>query len=560
MAIPDRQQRLLQKLIEQAQPSSLEELQHLLNSLIGSPLPEIPEDDLTPQDRAFDLVDEAWKSSAAKGASLAWQALELWPDCIPAYEYLSAVSKSKQQRIANIEKAVEIGQRLYGGEFRKKHTGHYWQITETRPYMRCLDALAQLNAEAGNLSKAIVIWEDIILLNSSDNMGVRQKLLPAFLRQADLKSYRQYRKNYPEDTAPMQFNDALADFMEKGATTSAGKQLQRASKSSPFIVPLLLHQAPPAELPDTYAFFSPEEAIIYAAETWTLWREIPGALLWLKTFQSEQKNHVTGLAITELSQAQQSMLLRDPYSPISPLRLRTDLKDEHVAHVPFIPFCRAFLSEIQKAQALKLTTKGNLPRALVHSMYNLRLFPSQYIDDGTLNLRGEDNFPELMIAHALCGIAKWIKKTNGKVSLTKKGIQALQSADAQLYQELLKIYTQQYNWAYTEHWSFGAPHTGQTGWAMILYELLRQGDTRQPDRYYANLYFQLLPQLLQQYRPSQYFSPLDKATSDLRNRFFDRFGRLFGLVETEKNTEQPTDFTELVVRRTELAARVFELG
>ncbi|HAD13590.1 MAG TPA: hypothetical protein DCF33_14280, partial [Saprospirales bacterium] len=111
MAIPDRQQRLLQKLIEQAQPSSLEELQHLLNSLIGSPLPEIPEDDLTPQDRAFDLVDEAWESSAAKGASLTWQALELWPDCIPAYEYLSAVSKSKQQRIANIEKAVEIGQR-----------------------------------------------------------------------------------------------------------------------------------------------------------------------------------------------------------------------------------------------------------------------------------------------------------------------------------------------------------------------------------------------------------------------------------------------------------------
>jgi hypothetical protein len=560
MSIPDRHHRLLQRLIKQAQPKSIEELQELLGSLIGAPLPEIPEAASSPEDRAFDLVDEAWESGATKGQQLARQALELWPDCIPAYEYLSVTAKSKKQRIAYVEKGVEIGQRLFGGEFREKNAGHFWHITETRPYMRCLNSLAYLSAGAGNLSKAIVIWEDILSLNSSDNQGARYSLLPALLRQRDLKSYREYRKKYPEDTAMLYFNDALADFMEEGATPSVNMRLKVASENNTYIIPLLIHNAPPAHMPDSYALHSPEEAKIYASEAWQLWREIPGALQWLKGFQPRQKRRAAAQPLTQLPMESLELLLRDPFSPVSPLQLRPDLKDEDVEHLPFMRLTRELLAGILKVQSLKLTQKGNLPRAMVQSLYGLRLFPNKYVDEGSIKLLNEDDFYELLVAHALCGIAKWIQTRKGKAGLTKKGLQMLHGSPALFYQELLKIYTQQYNWAYTERWTFGETRTGHAGWAFVMYELLRQGDTPQGDKYYAELYFQLLPQLIEQYQDSPYYSAMDKAESNLQYRFFSGFARLFGLVETVSEIRgQHNMLEELIFRRSDLAERVFGL-
>jgi hypothetical protein len=46
------------------------------------PVARDPGGETTPEDRAIDLLEEAWESGAAKGQKLALQALELWPDCI----------------------------------------------------------------------------------------------------------------------------------------------------------------------------------------------------------------------------------------------------------------------------------------------------------------------------------------------------------------------------------------------------------------------------------------------------------------------------------------------
>ena len=222
---------------------------------------------------------------------------------------------------------------------------------------------------------------------------------------------------------------------------------------------------------------------------------------------------------------------------------------------------RELLSHIQERQPLKLTQKGNLPRALVKSLYNLRLFPNKYVDDGSIKLRSEEDFLELHVAHTLCRIAKWVKRRKGKGELTKKGVQMLQGSPASFYQELLKIYTKKYNWAYTERWTLGESHSGQAGWAFVMYELLRQGDTPQGDTYYAKRYFQLLPPLLEAYADSPHFSANKKGESDLRRRFFSQFAPLFGLVEIVSEVRGDHGILkELIVRRSALAARVFELG
>ena len=560
MATPDRHHRLLQRLIDQAQPQSFEELQELLNTLAGSPLPGIPEEELTDEDRAFDLVDEAWDSSPAKGRKLAVQALELWPDCIPAYEYLFVSIKSKKQRLEYIENAVEIGKRLFGGKYLKEHIGNFWNLVETRPYMRSLHALAEYHAGEGNLSNAIVIWEDIIRLNTDDNLGVRYSLLSALLRQRDLKSYSKYCKKYPEDTTPYLFNDALVHFMKEGASAEANEYLKNAAVNNSYAIPLLLHDAPPSTLPDSYALHSPEEAIIYADETWQLWREIPGALEWLKASQLEQKKRGKAQPLVKLSRESLSLLLSDPFSPVSPLQLRPDLKDEDVAQVPFVQLTREVLAAIHEEQPLKLTQKGNLPRALVQKLYGLRLFPNKFVDDGSMKLLREEDFPELVITHTLCIIAKWALKRNGKISLTKKGLKILQEPQALFYRELLKTYTQEYYWGYTDRWSFDERYTGQAGWAMMLYELLRQGDTPQSDTYFSGVYFQILPHLMEYYEDLPYSSATFQAQSDFRFRFFKGFTTLFGLADIISETRGQYDILqELVVKRSELAERAFRI-
>lgn len=562
MSIPDKHHRIIESLIQKAQPQSLEELQVLLNSLVGAPLPDIPEEERAPEDRALDLVDEAMQASTAKGQKLAEQALEIWPDCLPAYEYLAAKTKSKSQHLAWIEKSVAIGQRLFGGDFLKKNAGHFWGITETRPYMRCLNALANANVEAGKLSKAIVIWEDMLRLNPNDNQGVRYSLLPALLRQNDLKSYSQYRKQHDEDGTLMCFNDALVAFMEKGADASSNKALKSAIQQNRYVIPLLLDKAPPAAALYGYTTSSPEEALVYAREAWPLWRETPGATDWLKTLSGQQESPAAAaLPLLQLPHNSLTILLSDPYSPISPLQLRADLPDEAVAQVPFVQLIRAFLSCIQREQPMKLTPKGNLTRVVLRELYDTRLFPYSSIDDGTIKLLSEDNFPMLMTAHALCQVAKLIKKQQGKVSLTKKGLQLLQGPVALLYLELLKTYTQRLNWSYNEGWSYGVDETGQIGWATIMYEFVRQGDTEQSDLVYAKQYFQLFPNIVALYHESAYNPSIESATSDFRRRFFQGFCQIFGLAEIiRKNTDQFGIVNECFIKRTDLCERVFRLG
>ena len=562
MAIPDKFHRDLQKLIKEANPQSMEEMQQFLDSLMGKPLPEVPAGDLTPEDKALGLVDEAWQSAGAKGRKLAGQALQIWPDCIPAYEYLAAKTKPAKERLGYFQKAVEIGQRVFGGTFLEENRGHFWGITETRSYMRCLDALAHENYLAGNFSKAIVIWEDMLSLNPNDNQGVRYSLLPALLAQKDIRNYRRYRKQFEEDTAMMYFNDALASFIENSGERHF--HIEVAMANNPYAAPLLLaEKAPePSSLPGSYALNSPEEAMIYVHETWSLWHSIPGAIEWLKQQQASSTSKIQekpAAPLEKLPPDSIRILHFDPFNPLSPLQLRPGLTDEAVVHLSFLQLTQKLLTEIKAQQPLKLTTKGNLPRKTVHQLYDLRLYTDKYIDNGTIKLMGEEDFWQLNVSHTLCNMAGLINKKHGKASLSKKGEKLLDSPGG-IYLELLKIFTQKFNWAYPERWGYGVDQTGQWGWACILYEILRQGSQETSDKHYGSLYLRLFPDLLRAYPISEIGTPEEKLQSDFTARFFYRFCHMFGLVEITREIKGKYDLTEeFFVRRTELAEKVFQL-
>jgi hypothetical protein len=562
----DKEHRILQKLIEQANPQSVEDFNKLFNGLIGSRLEDFEGavDNVSDEDKAFAMVDEAWQSSLAKGQKLAQAALDLWPDCIPAYEYLYLKAKTPARQLEFLKAAVAIGQRIFGGEFRTENMGHFWLISDTRPFMRCLNALAAIYAEQEHqLSKAIVIWEDMIAMNPSDNQGVRYNLFPALLRQRDFKEYRKYREVFEEDSTFMSFNDALQSFMEEGATASSNAILKASVRKNAYVVPLLLAKAPPARNPDNYTFNSPEEAIIYVGDTWQIWRQTPGATDWLQQIaaaEGAKTGKKKAPPLRELSSGALTLLLQEPDSPVSPLQLNPDLRDEDVADQPFLKLAQGFLSSIQAQQPLKLTPKGNLPRKMLQELYDLRLYTYELVDDGTVKLLNENHFPMLGIVHALCEIARLVKKEKGKISFTKKGAKMLQSPAA-LYRELFDTFTQRFNWAYADGWSFGVEQTGRIGWALMVYELLQQGDQEQSHKYYQDLYLDLLPNIIRLYEDSPGMGAREKAVSDFRSRFFGLFCNCFGLTEVVRAIKDPkySFLEEKFVKRTTLATRVFSL-
>lgn len=559
MSIPDKYHRRLQNLIEQAQPQSVEELQALLDSLTGITLDDLPEVADTPADRAFDLVDEAWQSSAAKGKKLAAQALELWPDCIPAYEYLAAQTKSNAQRLEYMEKAVAIGQRLFGGDFLEKHRGHFWGVTETRPYMRCLEELANAKARAGHWSEAIVIWEDMLSLNPGDNQGIRYHLLPALLHQRDLAAYHRYREQYEEGYALMMFDEALAHFIENGDCPEARQALRIAIASNAYVIPVILAPAPPSTLPESFGLGSPEEALIYAGHGWQLWRGVPGAMAWLQQQQPKPKPRKTAPPLLELPPGHLRLLFEYPLGPLSPLRLNRNLSDEELPVSPFFQLMRELLAFVQANQPLPLTQKGNLQRKTVQEFYGLGLVPNKYVDSGTIKILKEEDFFHLHLTRVLGELGGLLRKSKGKLSLTKKGAQLLQEP-AQLYLEILEVFIQKYNWSYPERWSYGVSPTGRAGWAMMLYEIIQRGDTETSNKYYAELYAKLFPSLLAAYSASQYETPQKKLESDLEHRFIRRFGMFFGLIDITREIKSQYGLTtEFFIKRTPFAAIAFRL-
>lgn len=283
----DKFHRIIQQLIDQHQPESPEELQKLLDSLMGKSVydMELPAEGKTDADKAQELVWAAYELPIDKGRRRAKKALKLDPDCIAAHEYIGNTYQYYHKRGPHFEKGVEIGRRIFGGDFLKANKGHFWGITETRPFMRCLGMLAECFYEPGQTPNAIEIWKEMIELNPNDNQGIRYNLLAALLEKKDLKGYKKYRKKYDDDASSyILFSDALKAYIEEGDTAKTQQKLKKAMNSNQYVVPIMMAEYPPEEYPSSYTWGGEEEAIIYTHMAWRAWKWNDGAKDWMRKY------------------------------------------------------------------------------------------------------------------------------------------------------------------------------------------------------------------------------------------------------------------------------------
>lgn len=286
---------------------SFDEVSQYLQRLIprGAPVPKLPGE--TPFERAQALVYETIGAPRKTQVEKCRQALEIYPGCADAWVILSKYEKDAKARLKLLQQAVRAGQQCLrdagievdeSGRPRPSRRGDGPGATDmrhhpARPYMRARLALAEHLYEMAERPTAIADYRDLLELNPRDDQGIRYLLVRALLELGGDAAVSEATALVEKlrDASPMwawtqAFLAILGeqDGQQKRhdpARQPGSRLLQAVAKAywaNPLVPDLLLGRAPiPKKLPDTSAYGSEEEALIYGAMAMRYWSATPGA-------------------------------------------------------------------------------------------------------------------------------------------------------------------------------------------------------------------------------------------------------------------------------------------
>ncbi len=276
----------ISKLLENQEFDSKEALQEFLNKKLKDGKMDFSSR-RTKQEIAQDFMYDAWDvEKRKKRIELAQKALSIFPDCADAYNLLAEdEAKTLEDAKTLYQEGMERGRKALGKNF-KEMEGHFWGITNTRPYMRSCLGLMRCCWASKEYEKAIDLAKEMLKLNPNDNQGVRYLLI---IYLAEVGKYAELKKfmesQYKDDSSiEWTYIKALLFFALEGVSKKAEKLLNQALKNNCYVPEYLTEQKPlPTLLPDCYSWGSPEEAILFVANSLNVWKKIPGALDWLKS-------------------------------------------------------------------------------------------------------------------------------------------------------------------------------------------------------------------------------------------------------------------------------------
>jgi len=264
---------------EQKDKGVQQEKQKLKKKKAAPDYPSFSEEKLS---QAQELIYDAWEElNRQKCLALARKALRVSPYCADAYSLLAEKSESMEERQDLYQQGVKAGRIALGDLFFKKHAGHFWGYLETRPYMRALAGLSECLWKNGQRQKAIGNYQKMLQLNPNDNQGIRYILVNCLLAEAMDGEAEKLLSEFQESSCFMLYSQALLSFrnLDRGKST---KYLKQAIASNRYVPDYLLGLKPiPWFLPAGYSWGSEEEAVLYAADAYDVWKNTSGALDWL---------------------------------------------------------------------------------------------------------------------------------------------------------------------------------------------------------------------------------------------------------------------------------------
>lgn len=189
----------------------------------------------------------------------------------------------RKRRVLQLEHLLQYAEKALGKEFFMEHRGKFWLISETRPYLRTLVALAEAYKVVFKREQAVTCYEKSLRLCESDNLGCRYLLAELYLELQYIDKAIELIGAYEDDESAMfGFTYVAALFAKYGDSGKALNALKQAHKSNPHVVDFLLGKVVlPERFPEYYAPGDIDEAIIYVGSNQLLWRNISGLIEWL---------------------------------------------------------------------------------------------------------------------------------------------------------------------------------------------------------------------------------------------------------------------------------------
>ncbi len=248
-----------------------------------------------------------------------------------------------------------------------------------------------------------------------------------------------------------------------------------------------------------------------------------------------QQNHAAHADFAGLNSHQVHQLLYSPLEAGCVLQWQDELPQEDLQDIPFLRLVLLLLKRLATKE-IKLTSKGNLPLALVQEMCDVLAESSGYLRN--VKIKSEDDLPVVTGVKFLLDKAGYTKKRNGKLSLTAKGTKILRGDPAVILKTLFQLAFTEYNLEYAAHAYIpdGVPADGRlqrfTGY--VLYLLLKHGtDWRSIEDYVSDL-LRAFPRIRQEFPGSARFSTEFLVSYSFSSTFTNGLLGWFGLARTRK--------------------------
>lgn len=237
------------------------------------------------------------------------------------------------------------------------------------------------------------------------------------------------------------------------------------------------------------------------------------------------------------SNAEMHQLLYYPYqSEKSPLRMCGDINPRKFEYSKFLKDILEYLNMIRERQPLKLTRRGNLPRAFCRELVKRDILEIDRINFEYKQIWREEDSYYISLIDILMDLAGLTKKRLGKKTLTKRAEKYLVGPLADFYHYIFRVYTRKFNWGYSDYY----PDSWiiQGGFAFSIFLVQKYGEKKRKTSFYSDKFLRAFPAAIGEFPGRSYSTPQEQFHDCYSVRTFESFLLRFGLVEIETEWDE----------------------
>lgn len=218
---------------------TMEEVNALLQEHLGEINNSIhrimTEKDAKTADDFLDLAERVqMNGDDAETLRLVRKALKLDPQNLDARLLeIQLGEKDPRRALVSLRKTAEMGRKQLekAGFFREEYIGDFWGVLETRPYMRVRNEYVSLLKELGMLRQAAREAEDMIRLNTQDNLGLRFTLMHIYAALEEAGLAEELLSKYAENEEGQMLLPLTLLYYKLGEMKKAEDSLMRLMKA-----------------------------------------------------------------------------------------------------------------------------------------------------------------------------------------------------------------------------------------------------------------------------------------------------------------------------------------